>query len=168
MELWRDIPRYEGIYEVSSYGRVRAKERIFRQRNGIMKRRKERILKTSIKDFYPEVSLCVDYAVEKRRVHDLVAEAFICPRPPGMYVCHNDGTMDNNNLSNLRYDTPSGNAADKIKHNTRNYSLDDDKVKEAWCLKGHLSYREIAAKFSVHKSTIYRVFRGQNWSHVER
>lgn len=165
-EIWKDVIRYEGIYEVSNKGRVRAKERVFIQRNGSIKHRRARILQTKVAGFYPEVSLCVDYAIEKRRVHDLVAESFLGPRPKGMYVCHNDGTMDNNNLDNLRYDTPAGNSADKIKHGTRNYVLNETKVMAILKLRGAMNYNEIADKFRVHKSTIHRIMRGQNWSHV--
>ena len=48
--------------------------------------------------------------------HQLVALAWIGPRPDGMHVCHWDGDPQNNNVENLRYDTPSGNAMDTIRH----------------------------------------------------
>jgi hypothetical protein len=56
--------------------------------------------------------------VQKRRyVHQLVMEAFIGPCPPGMQVCHtHDPNPQNNRLGNLRYDTPTGNTADKYAH----------------------------------------------------
>lgn len=53
-----------------------------------------------------------------RTMHSLVMEAFVGPRPEGMQVCHNDGNRENNRLSNLRYDTPSANAADRYLHGT--------------------------------------------------
>nr|WP_232111245.1 HNH endonuclease signature motif containing protein [Nocardia wallacei] len=51
-----------------------------------------------------------------RTAHSLVAEAFIGPRPEGLQVCHNDGDPTNNMLANLRYDTPSENQTDIVRH----------------------------------------------------
>ena len=47
-------------------------------------------------------------ALGKRKqflVHDLVALAFIGPKPAGMQTCHNNDDKRNNIASNLRYDT---------------------------------------------------------------
>lgn len=38
------------------------------------------------------------------KVHSLVLEAFVCPRPEGMECCHGDGNPTNNVISNLRWD----------------------------------------------------------------
>jgi hypothetical protein len=53
-----------------------------------------------------------------RRIHCLLLEAFIGPRPPEYEGCHNDGNYDNNALDNLRWDTPAANHADKLRHGT--------------------------------------------------
>lgn len=50
-------------------------------------------------------------------VHRLVLEAFCGPKE-GMYACHNNGNPADNRLENLRWDTPSGNQADKVIHGT--------------------------------------------------
>lgn len=44
-----------------------------------------------------------------RRIHCLVAEAFIGPRPEGLYINHKDGDKQNNDVSNLEYVTPGEN-----------------------------------------------------------
>lgn len=51
-------------------------------------------------------------------VHRLVLEAFIGPRPPGMYGCHNNGNPTDNRLRNLRWATPRENVADMHRHGT--------------------------------------------------
>lgn len=48
----------------------------------------------------------------------LVLAAFVGECPKGYQACHNDGNPHNNKLSNLRWDTPSNNSKDKIKHGT--------------------------------------------------
>jgi len=116
-EVWLPIRGYEGIYEVSNYGRVRSLPRTYIRICHV----KKRILSTkSGPDGYPRANLCVDGKPATRLVHQLVAEAFIGPCPPGKLVCHNDGTRKNSKLSNLRYDTNSGNMADRLIHETSN------------------------------------------------
>ena len=44
-ELWKPIPKYEGIYQVSNFGRVKSLDRWVTCKNGNRQRRKERILK---------------------------------------------------------------------------------------------------------------------------
>ncbi|MGC5078489.1 HNH endonuclease signature motif containing protein [Agrococcus sp. DT81.2] len=52
------------------------------------------------------------------RVHHLVLEAFVGPRPDGMFGCHwNDDPYDNR-LENLRWATPSANSLDSVRNRT--------------------------------------------------
>src|SRR4051812_10827900 len=50
--------------------------------------------------------------------HRIVLLAWIGPCPNGMVGCHCDGDKLNNHPANLRYDTPSANAHDKVIHGT--------------------------------------------------
>jgi hypothetical protein len=54
---------------------------------------------------YKYVTLYYKGRGKTRRVHTLVAEAFIGPRPDGMEVCHGNGTPTDNRAENLRWDT---------------------------------------------------------------
>jgi hypothetical protein len=58
----------------------------------------------------------VDIRGRHRRVHHLVLETFIGPRPPGLQCCHWDGVKTNNRLMNLRWDTPGANGQDAMRH----------------------------------------------------
>lgn len=109
-EVWKDIPGYDGIYQVSDLGRVRS-----------LKRGSWKFLKSAISgtSSYRYVQLHKDSSVKNRPVHQLVLEAFVGQRPAGDYQgCHNDGDSGNNSLSNLRWDTQAGNFADKKLHGT--------------------------------------------------
>lgn len=104
---WRSVVNYEGIYEVSDQGQVR--------------RVADLVLMTQrINWRWPRwfVRLTKDGVRSVQSVHVLVAEAFLGPRPEGHEVCHNDGDRDNNCLTNLRYDTHSGNMLDAVSHGT--------------------------------------------------
>ncbi len=56
-----------------------------------------------------------------RLVHRLILLAFVGECPDGLQACHYDGDKSNCRLSNLRYDTPKGNAADKVRHGTNTW-----------------------------------------------
>lgn len=71
---------------------------------------------------YVVVSIRADDGAGKvlvRYLHRLVLEAFVGPPPIGViHGCHGDGDTSNNTPTNLRWDTPAGNAADRIAHGT--------------------------------------------------
>jgi hypothetical protein len=89
-EVWRDIPGYVGIYEVSTLGRVRKKEG-----GRILKARKSR--------GYMRLWLYKDKLKKDWYVHRLVALAFLY-RPPGKeLINHIDGDKTNNYFKNLEW-----------------------------------------------------------------
>lgn len=51
-----------------------------------------------------------------RRVHHLVLETYIGPRPPGQECCHWDGKGWNPTLMNLRWDSAEANRQDARRH----------------------------------------------------
>lgn len=97
-EEWRCIKGYEGLYEISSFGRVRS---LNYRRNGI-----SQIMKlTAGWNKYIKATL-VDKEGNSRtyRVHRLVAENFLPPPPPDKtMVNHKSGQKQDNRVSNLEY-----------------------------------------------------------------
>ncbi len=65
---------------------------------------------------YHEVKLRADNRRYTRKVHCLILETWVGPRPSGMVACHNDGNPGNNHIDNLRWDTQKANAEDAKKH----------------------------------------------------
>ena len=130
-EEWRSVIGYEGLYEVSSYGRVKSLDRTRLNRWGEYTM-PGRVLK-SAKDAkgYPLVAMAKDGKLKSRRVHLLVLEAFIGPRPSGMFACHTDGDASNSWVGNLRWDTASANTYDKIRHGTHTQAA------QTHCKRGH-------------------------------
>lgn len=120
-EIWKTVVGYP-MYEVSNLGRVRS----WNANGGgagdrTSKRRSEpKVLKHKVNGSpgrkYPAVTLYEAGKARVRHIHRLVAEAFLGPRPEGMWVCHADDDPLNNNANNLRYDTPSANARDAIRN----------------------------------------------------
>lgn len=117
-EEWKDIPDYEGLYQVSNYGRVKSlkygKERIMKQRKR--------------KDGYLLVCLYKDGVIKSFTVHRLVASAFI-PNPNNLpQVNHKDENKENNCAKNLEWCDRKYN----INYGTRNERVAKAKSKQVF------------------------------------
>lgn len=115
-EEWRTIPGHEG-YQVSSLGRVRGVDRLVPTSYGSVRRQRGVLLRQEI---YGPGYRRVGLAQRTSQVHALVLLAFVGPRPDGLQACHNDGDPGNNRVDNLRWDTPSSNIQDLIRHGRHN------------------------------------------------
>lgn len=111
LERWRDIIYYVGLYQVSDLGRVSSLDRVVTGPWGPCKL-KGRILRPALSSSHLVVALYKDGIPTTKRVHQLVAQAWIGPCPDGMEVCHGPNGKLDNSVSNLRYDTRSNNALD--------------------------------------------------------
>jgi hypothetical protein len=109
-ERWVPLPGWEGHYIVSSEGNVHSLAR--RQADG---RVRGGMMLTPCPDGngYLCVTLSRDGKSVTRRVHDLVAAAFIGPKPGGKQVRHLNGNQRANRSRNLRYGSQSQNERDK-------------------------------------------------------
>lgn len=118
-EEWRAIDGYEGLYEVSSLGRVRSLDRVVLCKRTPGLRRGIVLKPIPDKDGYPRARLCRDGGIADFKVHQLVCRAFNGPPPrPGMEVRHDDGDPSNNRPGNLFWGTALENAADRKRHGT--------------------------------------------------
>lgn len=131
-EEWRPVVGAKGFYEASNEGRIRSLDRVD---NG-GKRQKGRILKGDARAGqrgYRVVKICApDGSRRMRYIHDLVLEAFVGPRPRGLYGLHWDDDVDNNALPNLRWGTQRENMEDAMRNGTHpNLRLDGR------CSRGH-------------------------------
>lgn len=116
MTEWRDIAGYEGLYQVSNDGQVKSLRRVV-NRKGHDLTVPERILKQgSQEDGRLSVSLWKNNKQEMKKVHRLVAEAFI-ENPKGLpLVDHEDTNCANNHVSNLRWATHKNNSYNAKRH----------------------------------------------------
>lgn len=116
-ERWLPVVGWEGFYEVSDQGRVRSLDRVS-TRNGRPYRQRGRILKPwpTPPMGYLSVGLHGDGAVRRVRVHTLVLEAFVGPRPEGLVACHGPDGHRVNTPANLRWDTQPENCRDILRH----------------------------------------------------
>lgn len=115
---WQPVKGYEGLYEVSTTGRVRSKGRVVAYRDGRVRRFPEKELRTPIDSVgYPYVNL---YGTDRKgktwRVHELVARAFL-PNPEGHpLVRHLNDIKEDNRVQNLAWGSADDNAKDKYRN----------------------------------------------------
>ncbi len=168
-EEWRPVVGFEGFYEVSDLGRVRSLDRQAATWFGV-RLAKGKVLKQKIqgKTGYPCVRLQVAATGLNSHpcVHQLVADAFLQPKPQGAEVRHIDGGRSNPAVSNLEWGTHKQNMRDQYKHGTRIASewhplsvLTAELVQ--WVRESTQKSPEIARALGCDPKTIYRA-RGKD------
>ena len=113
-EIWKDVPNFEGSYQVSNMGRVRSVDRVVTFKDGSMRKLKGKVLKSYLNNVgYELLKLSNDGRGNTKTVHRLVLETF---KPHvnmnDLQVNHIDGNKSNNHLTNLEWVT----ARDNILH----------------------------------------------------
>ena len=106
-EIWKDIKGYEGVYQVSNFGRIKS-----------IVKYKKLMLSSENENGYLRVCL-IDKNKKKRTIliHRLVAKTFI-PNPKNKeQVNHIDGNKYNNCVENLEWCTQSENMQHAFKNN---------------------------------------------------
>ncbi len=102
-ENWRDIPDYEGLYQVSDCGRVKSFKSFTKRSDQKIRLAKEKILKLGLdSNGYPQVGLCKDGKTKYFLVHRLVVLTFL-DGDHSLTVNHIDECPTNNHISNLEY-----------------------------------------------------------------
>ena len=161
-EEWRDIEDYEGLYQVSNFGRIKSFQK------------GERILKPACdKDGYLYLGLKLNGVNKNFKIHRLVAVAFI-PNPEKKHqINHRDGNKLNNHTSNLEWVTHIEN----IQHATQTglmplgeerfgAKLTNEQVIYIRENPNNLSIAELADMFHVKESKISAVQLGKRYTSV--
>lgn len=118
IEIWRDIPKSNGMYKISNFGRVKS-----------LKGKKEKIIKPNKnRGGYLKIGLILNTGRKHISIHRLVASAFISNPNNLPEVNHIDGNKLNNNIKNLEWVTRKENSLHAYKIGLRKVS---EKQKEA-------------------------------------
>lgn len=180
IEIWKDIPEYEGYYQVSNLGNVRSLDRIRETHPSAKKQfkvfKKGFLLTPDLTHGgYLRFSLSKDKKTKKFSSHRLVAQAFI-PNPENKeQVNHKDGNKLNNSIDNLEWCTGSENIRHAYKNGLQSQvgeknaasKLTNEQVKEIKVkLLNGVSPKEISNSYPIHRTSVYDIINGRNWSHV--
>lgn len=137
-EIWKDVKDYEGLYQISNYGRVKSLARTAHSKYSD-RQLKEIIMSPKTTRFgYYAVRLCKNGKKKDFLVHRLVAQAFIPNNFNLPQINHKDENRKNNNVENLEwcdasYNINYGNrnkkVSEKISRKVAKYDLEGNLLK---------------------------------------
>jgi len=161
MEQWKDIKDYQGIYQVSSYGRIKS----FNKWNGHRFIKEERILKPTLhieRGNYKRNTICLSKKKKRKhfKIHRLVGLAFI-PNPLNKpEINHIDSNPLNNNVNNLEWVTRQENIVHSIAFGYRQPKYDIKNIIEDY--NNNLPTKDITFKHKITTTIFYNVLKRNN------
>jgi hypothetical protein len=157
MEVWKDIKGYEGLYQVSSLGKVKSLERLIW--NGYTNHKRKEIMLSLCKcnKGYIVIRLSKNNVQSTYKVHRLVAKAFIKDIKLKPQINHINGIKDDNRVDNLEWCTNSENQSHAVLTGLKKckYEVHTEKVIKLY--KSMTPTYKIADFFDCSRSTIKRI-----------
>jgi hypothetical protein len=170
-EQWKDVPGYEGQYQVSDAGNVRSLDRKLEQmsRWGTLYTKKSAgIMLRPGRMPGGHMSVALGRG-NSQCVHKLVLLAFVGPPPAGHECLHGNGVPSDNRLANLRWGTRSENIRDKTLHDQGKLKVADiHAIKDALETPRHGQQRELAKAYGVSEGTISAIKIGRTHGYLVR
>lgn len=165
VEIFKDIPGYEGLYEVSNLGRVRTKHI---SNNGVIFRKPG-----LTKDGYLRLKLYKNKKYKHFGIHQLVLLAFVGRCPANKEINHRNCNKRCNELNNLEYVSRSKNIRHGYinglypRNNIKIAKLTIEKVEKIRALykTGKYSYRLLAKRYCVNETSIGKIIRNVTWKY---
>lgn len=163
-EEWKPIVGYEGLYSISSFGRVKCDSA--RRKSWVGKIVQDHLLNSG----YLRINIRDREGLRKGyTVHKLATRAFLGERQSNQEVNHKDSNKLNNNISNLEYVTKRENSLHALgKGRTKQFKLTENQVREIrekYCT-GSRSQVNLASEYGVRQSTISSIVIRESWSHI--
>lgn len=133
-EIFKDVPNYEGIYQVSNLGNVKS-----------LKWKKEIIMKQGISSRYLAVNLRKENISKNVKVHVLVAMAFLNfkPNKQVLTIDHKNGVRTDNRLENLQIVTQRENIQNYHKSRKGQIGADWHEQTKKWRSRIYINKRII-------------------------
>ena len=176
-EIWKDIKDFEGMYQVSNFGRFKSLSRL--KNCGIYGKymHKEFIMKQNERKGYLSILLYKsnDYKA-KLPSHVLVANHFIENNEDKRTVNHIDGNKKNNKISNLEWLSDSEQQLHAVSIGLRENAIGEksnfSKLTEKSVLeirklfKNNISINEISKIYNISKNNIRYIVNRVTWKHI--
>ncbi len=168
MEVWQNIAGFEGLYQISNFGRVKSLSRKGRPKEIFLKQTKD-------KHGYLMVCLCKNSIPYTKRIHSLVANHLVPNPNDSPVVNHLNGIKTDNKVENLEWVTAAQNQQHSFRMGLQkmgkgsenpNAILTLEQVKEIRRLYVPTKYsqRRLAKEFNVSRSCIDDIVTNRNWS----
>ena len=164
-EIWKEIPGFEGLYQVSNYGEIRSTPRRGTA-GGVMKGHVDQ-------KGYINITLRKDGMQYTQKLHRLIAITFI-PNPHNYpEINHKDENKQNNRVDNLEWCTTSYNH----EYGTRTLRASIRCGKPIRCIETGVEYpgaRWAARELNIDSSSITKALKnpnrtcgGYHWQYIE-
>lgn len=171
-EIWKDIPGYEGLYQVSNLGRVKSLSRTIYRKNGQLVNLKGKYLSSCFDRYGYKIVVLSKYKKKTKTVHRLVALSFINNPYNLPEIDHIDGNRNNNKVENLRWVTRKQNAnnpiskiryskAAKVLMNYKVLRKSVNQIKDGKIIAEYESMREAERKTKIAHSSIKKAIIGK-------
>lgn len=170
MEIWKDIEGYEGLYRVSSIGRIMSSHRNKKGEGW------QFLCGYTDTKGYQRIGLYKNGLTINQKIHRLVARAFI-PNPENKAeVNHKDSDKQNNDVENLEWAT----LVENMKHAYDNGLIPAmigrrngrSKITEADVIIIRqmaltMDYKDIKKHFPINEATVHKIIKNKLWNHVK-
>jgi len=166
-EIWKPIRDYEGLYEVSSLGRVKSLSRLKKHYTGIKYKTKESIMAYKSKEGnYVRVVLSKNNIKNSFLIHRIVATHFIENKDNKPYINHKNVIKDDNRVENIEWCTQKENSIHALKNDLFvNSNLNFKKATQIRCIfkKHKIGIEKIIRIFKISKDQLYGIINNKNW-----
>ena len=172
IEIWKDIPGYEGRYQASTEGNIRSVDRVVYSRNRytgqpFARHIKGCVLRPGSYCKTGHVSVVLGHGAVGSPVHQLIMRTFVGPPPDGQEVRHKNGDPTDNRLENLEYGTRTQNILDVFYQGKAWRKLDLEDVEQIrFGLCSGISGADLARMYGVSPSEISRIKLGKAFSWI--
>jgi len=171
-EEWRNVPKTNGRYKISSYGRIKS---------FVVDKEKGRLLKPALVKNFRFVYLWYNNKPNRFFVHKLVATLWLPkPKKNQTIVTHLDRNLKNNHYTNLEWISLeestkrnaeyfkkkyTGKKYPGVRHHTKLKEKDIIQLKKM--LLRNIPQAKIAKLFCISEMQVTRIKRGENWGDVK-
>lgn len=181
-EVWKDVPDYEGLYQVSNLGRVKSLLRTDNKGFNNCKRTfKEKIQKPVLqKSGYMLCSFTKNYITKKFLLHRIIAKTFIINIYNKNQVNHINGNKSDNRVENLEWCTASENGkhawnngliklTDKMidslnKGRRHNAKLTNEEIQKIRNINYYFGlYVELSKKYNLSPQAIRNIYKNKTY-----
>ena len=179
-EIWKDIPEYQGFYQISNLGRVKRKKRnvnSFIQKSGF-RTISDRICNSQDNGKgYKQIYVSINNKRKLFYIHRLVAIHFIENPDNKPQVNHKDGNKSNNVFNNLEWCSRIENIKHAIEkklinakgENSKNAKLTEKQVlaiRRLNKINPKFNKTKVAKKLNVRDTTIHKIIKNKRWCHI--
>lgn len=176
VEIWKDIPGYENIYQASNLGNIRSLNREWKGNNGAIRKHGIIVLKKNIRrNGYIYVVLRINNKQNKHNIHRLVLSAFYGKSK--LQCNHIDGNKKNNHVENLEYCTSKQNMIHALNNgfiktgeNSINSKLKNNHVNRIRFLNGKVErgyFKKLSKALDVSDVTIYNILNYRTYKNAK-